>query len=295
MRVLTLACEAMQRIAWATDLHLNFASLARCEEFIESVREVDADMLLIGGDISESEDVVWHLQRLSEQTGLPIQFVLGNHDFYHGSFVGVRQKVRAACDANPSLNYLSGNKPIGVGHGWALIGDDCPADTRCGDALGSPVQMQDFRLIEDFHGLAADRRLRVLRREGAAAAARLGVQLTAAAALAQKIMVLTHVPPFREACWYEGRLTDDAWAPFFVCHTAGWQLKRFCKTHPNHQVLVLCGHTHAPGKSRILSNLMCWTGAAEYGQPEITAILELEQLDSSRLESWDVDLDLAIP
>ena len=37
----------------------------------------------------------------------------------------------------------------------------------------------------------------------------------------RSVIVLTHVPPFREACWYQGHTTDDHWAPFFVCGEVG--------------------------------------------------------------------------
>ncbi|MFM7113065.1 MAG: Eco57I restriction-modification methylase domain-containing protein, partial [Planctomycetota bacterium] len=37
--------------------------------------------------------------------------------------------------------------------------------------------------------------------------------------------VATHVPPFREACWHEGELSDDQWAPHFTSVVMGDALR----------------------------------------------------------------------
>ena len=41
------------RLAWATDIHLNFLTISDRSRFLESVREV-ADALVVSGDIAES-------------------------------------------------------------------------------------------------------------------------------------------------------------------------------------------------------------------------------------------------
>ena len=61
----------------------------------------------------------------------------------------------------------------------------------------------------------------------------------------QHIMVLTHVPPFREACWHEGRISDDNWLPHFTCKAVGDVLIEAMAANPDHRMTVLCGHTHS--------------------------------------------------
>lgn len=276
-----------RRLGWTTDIHLNFVSLDAWEAFVNCVRIAKLDGLLITGDISESEDVCWQLQRIVEALDLPIYFVLGNHDFYHGSVVDVRDRVHALCDQDARLHYLTSPTLPGesdatkieklVG-GWVLCGDDGWADARVGDYFGTPVRMNDFRLIDDIANLSSEDRRRKLRRLGAEAAWRLDKQLRLVSQHGERILVLTHVPPFRESCWYEGGQTNDEWAPFFVCGAVGWILKRFCARHPRHQVLVLCGHTHHAGRAEMMDNLQVWTGGAQYGVPKLWEILDLDRL-----------------
>ena len=85
---------------------------------------------------------------------------------------------------------------------------------------------------------------------------------------------MTHVPPFREACWHEGQISDDAWLPHFACKAVGDRLTALARAHPEHTLTVLCGHTHSAGVAWILPNLKVYTGAAEYGNPIVQRVLE---------------------
>jgi hypothetical protein len=72
------------RLAWATDIHLNFLDAAARRGFLESLGK-QAGAVAISGDIGESPDIEGHLLEMEEVLQRPIYFVLGNHDFYHGS------------------------------------------------------------------------------------------------------------------------------------------------------------------------------------------------------------------
>ena len=87
----------MRRLAWLTDLHLNFLTPDHIDRLCRDVREAGTDAVLIGGDIGEAPDVVEQLEGLDARLGLPLYFVLGNHDFYRGSIARVRAEVRALC------------------------------------------------------------------------------------------------------------------------------------------------------------------------------------------------------
>jgi Icc protein len=91
----------------------------------------------------------------------------------------------------------------------------------------------------------------------------------------EHVIVLTHVPPFREACWHEGRISDDNWLPHMACRAVGDELRRIMQAHPHRKMTVLCGHTHSPGEASILPNLTVLTGGAVYGQPTIQRVLEI--------------------
>ena len=134
--------------------------------------------------------------------------------------------------------------------------------------------MNDFQLIKDLKGLNSERRLRKLRREGALAAVMLKHQLKLATESAQQVVIATHIPPFRESCWYDGGHSDDDWAPFFCCGAVGWMIRRFAASYPAHRFIVICGHTHHSGRSKIMDNLWTWTGAADYGTPKLADIIQ---------------------
>jgi hypothetical protein len=89
------------------------------------------------------------------------------------------------------------------------------------------------------------------------------------------VLVITHVPPWREACWYQGRLSDDEWAPHFTCQAVGDAISEVMQPFPHRQLTVLCGHTHSPGEAEIAPNIRVLTGGAAYGEPDICGILNL--------------------
>jgi predicted MPP superfamily phosphohydrolase len=73
------------RAGWLTDIHLNFVSPRKRSQFYSQLREQQLDTLLLGGDIGEANSVVQLLAEIERSLAIPIYFVLGNHDFYHGS------------------------------------------------------------------------------------------------------------------------------------------------------------------------------------------------------------------
>ena len=89
------------------------------------------------------------------------------------------------------------------------------------------------------------------------------------------VIVATHIPPFREAAWYQGRPSADDYLPFFACKAVGEFLLETAQLHPKCQVLVLCGHTHGGGETQVAENLRVVTWPAEYGKPEIQQVLRV--------------------
>lgn len=279
---------AHRRVGWTTDVHLNFVNLPQWDAFVSSIERANLDALLLTGDISEAEDVVWQLERLAAHLPCAVYFVLGNHDFYRGSIQKVRDVVHETARTNRKLFYLTGAAAQPIHAEWAICGDDGWADAKVGNYFRSPIRMNDFRLISEIIPLDSVARYRFLRRQGAASAVRLASQLRQAATLARRILVLTHIPPFREACWYEHQHSNDDWAPFFICRSVGWVLERFCRAHPEHEVLVLCGHTHHAGRSKMAPNLSVWTGRATYGTPELIATIDFDNF-SYPVYDWEFD------
>jgi hypothetical protein len=157
----------------------------------------------------------------------------------------------------------------------ALVGVDGWADGRFGDYARSPVMLNDYVLIADLAGLSRGARLARLKQLGDEEALRLEGPLAAALERHRRVIVGTHVPPFKEACWHEGRISDDSFLPHFTCRAVGEVLRRAALANPGRKIRVLCGHTHGAGTAEILPNLKVVTGGAEYGEPRVQGVIEL--------------------
>jgi 3',5'-cyclic-AMP phosphodiesterase len=264
------------QLAWLTDLHLNFVDLDRVDALCRRVRDEGVDAVLISGDVGEAPDVDAYLELLGRRIDRPIYFVLGNHDFYRGGISEVRARVAAFCARSPRIHWLNRENVIELTPETGLIGHDGWADGRFGDYAGSDVLLNDFFLIEELAGLEPDARLERLHALGDEAADHFRRTLPEALGRYRRVIALTHVPPFREACWYQGGISGDAWLPHFACKAVGDALVDVMSARPDRELLVLCGHTHSSGEARILPNLRVFTGAAEYGRPEIEGRIILD-------------------
>lgn len=92
----------MKRLAWITDVHLNFLDPPEVEEFFRTVSDTVADAVLLSGDVGEARDAAVRLNALHTAVGRPVYFVLGNHDFYRGSIAGLRSKIECSARRSPT-------------------------------------------------------------------------------------------------------------------------------------------------------------------------------------------------
>ena len=276
------------RVAWATDIHLDAAMQAGTARFIDQVRSLDVEALLLTGDISSARRLVDDLRDLRERLAMPVHYVLGNHDFYGGSIKGVRESVAAIGDDD--LRYLSTAGVVPLTDSVSLVGHDGWADARIGSFMTSQVILNDDVTIRELMRAGApedaseeldrlwgwehkDELARVLGELGDEAAATLRPQLEAALSRTRQVVVLTHVPPFKGACWHRGVISGDDWLPRFTCQAVGDVLLEAAREHAEAQITVLCGHTHGEGEYRPVDNLLVRTGGAEYTRPVARVIV----------------------
>lgn len=263
----------IKRLVWATDLHLDAVDKVQYRMFFDLVSAYTPDIVLIGGDISNGEASLIHLNNLSKLIPKQFYFVLGNHDFYHGSIVKIRAQAKELTREIPALHYLTDNGIIALSETTALIGHDGWSDGRAGDFLNSTVMLNDYLLIDELKRLTQEERLQKLNQLGSEAANFLKQQLSAALKTYERVVLLTHVPPFVEACLYDGVPCDANWAPHFVGQATGTVLETLMKQHPDQQLLVLCGHSHTGQDIHILPNLRVVTGHSELGLPNIQGVI----------------------
>jgi len=261
------------KLLWCTDLHLNFLRYADGPlEFAKSLDQ-DADGLIITGDISDGFGLEIHLRQLAEGFPKPIYFVLGNHDFYYSSFgvidqmvIDLTKEVDNLFCLNHGSHKIDDAYIVGVG-GWY--------DAYHGDQ-NSKVQLADWELIKELRAGKNNRRilLSLIRDRAALEADILDAQLKEGCNLSDNIIVCTHVPPYSEAAWHEGKPSDRIWVPWFSSGSLGRVLDNNARINPTKTFLVLTGHSHSPG-IYCRDNVTVYTGGAKYGFPDLNGVLNL--------------------
>lgn len=247
------------KICWTTDLHLNFCSDAVIEILFNEIKQAEATALLIGGDIGEAHSFDGHLKKFADELQIPTYFVLGNHDAYHGSIAEMRSKASELTRKSEWLHWLPESGVVELTSDVGLLGHGGWGDGRFGNYHDSPVRLNDFNLIAELKGLGPNGLLSKLNELGDKAAAHFMDALPHALDRFSTVIVLTHVPPWVEACWHEGQTSGRDWSPFFACQATGEALRQAMEAHPDLEMLVLCGHTHGSGEAEILPNLKVLT------------------------------------
>lgn len=263
------------RLAWMTDIHLDFLSAAEIAELGRRVAKLEPDGALITGDISVAKALGPDLCALVSTWRFPCWYVAGNHDYYGADIATMRRAMIALEGHEPRLRWLPHAGVVPLDDRTALVGVDGWADGRLGDPENTPVVLNDHLRIRDLLAGSRQGLLEVVRRLGDEEAARLGTLLGEALPPHEHVIVATHVPPFREASTHQGKISGDDWLPWMTCHAVGATLRSFAASHPSRRITVLAGHTHDACRVEILPNLEVRTGAVEYGAPVVQEVLEL--------------------
>lgn len=178
----------MKHLAWLTDIHLDFLRPPEVGAFPDLLAGTEADTFAISSDIAQADDVAGRLHDVVDRVNRPVYFVLGNHDFYRGSIADVREKVRARCAVIPNLHWMPDAGVVPFTDETCLVGHEGLGDGRFGGFDEDPALR-----IPKLHAL------------GDEAASHLRSVLPDALARFRHVVVVTHVPPFRESCWLRTR------------------------------------------------------------------------------------------
>lgn len=266
----------MIKCAWLTDIHLNFLELEDRIEFYLKIKNSASDIIFITGDIAEAPVIVPTLQEMADYVNKKIYFVAGNHDYYGGQIDKVRKELSKLTSDASKLCWMPASGPVILSDAVKIVGQDGWADGRFGGYVNSRVVVNDSRLILDLFQNKILGKFQLLDKmqDLADTDARM-LQADLEKCLdnnLKQIIVLTHVPPFREICLHDGIECNDDWLPFFSSKITGDVLYEFALAHPQIKILVLCGHTHSAGSFKPLSNLTVRAGGAKYNAPEIQYI-----------------------
>ncbi len=138
------------KLAWLTDIHLNFINLAARQKFYQEIIDTECDGVLLSGDIAEAPSIKDILQELSEFIEKPVYFVLGNHDYYRGQVNEVRSQMTELTQSNQYLFWLPASSSQRLDADTILVGHDGWADGRLGNYYDSKVVLNDSRMITDL-------------------------------------------------------------------------------------------------------------------------------------------------
>jgi len=197
------------KIAWMTDIHLNFIDLTTRQKFYQKIIDSECNSVLLSGDIAEAPSIKNILQELAIFIKKPIYFVLGNHDYYRSQVDEVRIEMTALTASNEYLFWLPASPPLQLDNNTLLVGQDGWADGRLGDYHNSRVVLNDSRMISDLFQEKLVGRSQLLAKMQQLAdydASQLQEQLIQAAIQRpQRIIVLTHIPPFKKRACMKGK------------------------------------------------------------------------------------------
>lgn len=263
------------KIGWLTDLHLDAAKRSVIFELLRQINDQQPDFILVGGDTCNTYKALEYLLGLTKITKKDVYFVLGNHEFYHSSIRRTRQLAYYTSVCHSKLHYLSLAGIVELTPTVALIGHDGWADARAGDFMHSTVLLHDYHLIDDFKKLPKQSLQMKIHCLGSQAAKDIKKKLHKAFKSYNQVIILTHTPPFQAVCFYDKHLSDDNWAPHFVCKAMGDCLLKMMKVYPDKQVIVLAGHAHHLADLTILPNLRVIVGETTLGIPHLQGILHI--------------------
>jgi predicted phosphohydrolase len=264
-------------LAWLTDIHLNFLDDNAREKFYRQILEVRCDAILLSGDIAEAPSLTAILEEMANHIKKPIYFVLGNHDYYRGQINNVREEMRKLTNENDLLYWLPFSGVQSLNENTILVGQDGWADGRLGDYVNSIVALNGSRMISDLFQEKMLGKFQLLEKmqqlaDADANALQNDLRLAVGKNL-KKVIILTHVPPYKEACMYQGKISGDDWLPYFSSKATGDVIMQIAKEYSQTEFLVLCGHTHSEARCQPIDNLIVEVGRAEYYQPVVQKIV----------------------
>ncbi len=272
----TITHNKPARIAWLADLHLDQATPASEQSFLKKLSGEVFDAAIVTGDTSNGREIAGHLAKLGAACGSrPVYFCCGNHDFHGSDFDSVHASIREVCKRHDNLNFLGHGEIIPLTGNTALVGNGGWADGRAGWGRHTVIKSPDQHRIGDLARLTTDDLFHRMYRLGRESAGYFRHVIPQALRHFSHLIVCTHVPPFRQAARFDGRICGDTHLPHFCNISAGGVIAGLAKNHPRRRITVLCGHTHCPAQVRILDNLEVRVGGARRGVPSLQGMLDV--------------------
>lgn len=255
----------------SSDWHFNFLSGGEQSILLSMVKHP----LLFAGDLSTYDRLLEDMGQVDKGIKKPCFFVLGNHDFWGGSFNFVQQAVKnhVSTPQIKNLIYLTAQEVINQEEGVVIIGDDGWYDCRLYDPFNVHGGLNDWNYMGDFKGCTTKYHVVNRCREIAdEATLRVGAKLESAIEKsAKKIILVTHVPPFKEMM-SQKRYSNPEFSTFYCNIYMGDMLREKMKKHPDVVLTVVSGHTHTEYEGMVADNIRGVNTGSDYQKPSIKEI-----------------------
>jgi Icc-related predicted phosphoesterase len=273
-----------KKIGWATDTHFELASKEAWKEFVTDAKKHDA--LLITGDIAQSNTWEYYLHKLKKELdNKPIWFVLGNHDCYQSSIKTELERLQAYSKVDNSIIALSEIDGVWLDNQTLLIGGENWWDGGYSSGenglLQKLIMREDYTTIEELTTISNNEELKfVLNKLSTEFAEKLikKVKTSFEKHKAKRIVLATHVPPYRENCTHFGVTMITGFLTHFSSSILGTQLREIMLEHTDKKMVVLTGHTHDRTSYRVLPNLLSLTGKSKLYKPKVRDTINLKDL-----------------
>ena len=250
------------RILLMSDLHLEFHALER--------PAVDVDVVVLAGDIHVgSAGLEWALATFGDT---PVVYVLGNHEYYGGSFH--RLALELAARAEGTNVHVLERRAVEI-QGVRFLGCTLWTDLAMfGDAFDAPALVQEC--MNDYHmiraGMDGQRVLTPVETLGSHARSRKWLETELRKHRRQKTVVVTHHAPSIESIQEEDR--DDA-----MCCAYASPLDAFVAA--SGAALWVHGHVHESvdyrlGGTRVVANARGYPPQYSRSNPSFVPGLVLE-------------------
>jgi predicted phosphodiesterase len=280
------------KIALASDLHLEFGD-------INLKNEENADVLILSGDIMIAQDLHDHphmdynpytsgaLADLGrrQQTALRFRdflkrcsfqfphvvYVAGNHEFYHGKFIGSLQDLRDECSKYPNVYFMEDD--MRTINDVTFIGSTLWTDMNKGDPLTLHAvadMMNDYRIIRhDGHGYSKLRPAHTLDRHRKSVGY---IRTVIEGLFDEKFVVVGHMSPSKLSThpkYQNDTLMNGAYSS---------DLSEFIMDHPQIK-LWTHGHTHHKFDYMIGSTRIVCNPRGYIGYEDSADLFELQYLE----------------
>ena len=253
-----------KKYIWLSDTHLSMSIIpAMKRRFIDRITSINADGLILTGDISNGLWLESDLRYLAEHHPKPIYFVLGNHDYYWRHMGSVQYDVRRLCAEYKNLIWLTESQQQILSDGVSLVGHEGWFDANCGDrdstwwAIDRILNLDFWRAGDHIDQIYM---WRAMARQSADV---LEEKIVNAVRSSRTVYVATHFPPWEEASRSDGSILEKMWYAYNTNVELGRRLQKIAAA-TDAQITVLAGHTHLMCNLMVSKNLTCRVAPSSY-------------------------------